>query len=339
MLILGKRFRTYIDALLTNTEVIRMHCFVNILRISVALIAMAVGAGAADNFIIKDEAEFSKVIASDAQITKLATGMKFTEGPVWIPQDGCVIFSDIPSDELKKWKSGKLTTFRKPSRNVNGNALDREERLVSCGHGSRAVMRTGKDGKIETLVEKYNGRKLNSPNDVVVKSDDTIWFTDPHYGLRGRKREIDSNNVYRFDPASGDLKVLVSDFHMPNGLCFSPREDKLYIADSGKPHHVRVFDVKPDGSLANDKVFCVIDNGGPDGMRCDRDGRLWSSAGDGIHIFATSGNLIGKILVPEKPSNLCFGGKDGKTLFITARKSLYSIQLKVTAAVNVEALP
>jgi gluconolactonase len=177
----------------------------------------------------------------------------------------------------------------------------------------------------------------------VVKSDGTVWFTDPGYGLAGRPKEQAGQNVFRFDPKSKSVRIVVSDFDQPNGLCFSPTEKKLYVADSGKPKHIRVFDVKPDGNVANGKIFCTINKGGPDGIRCDADGRVWSSAGDGIHIFATDGSLIGKILTPqipntgkngpplisEAPANLCFGGKDMKMLFISARKSLYSIPLLV----------
>ena len=185
-----------------------------------------------------------------------------------------------------------------------------------------------------TLVDSFNGKKFNSPNDVVVKTDGTLWFTDPDYGLGRNKREMDGNWVYRFDPKSKAVTAVVKDFDKPNGLCFSPDEKKLYVADSGEPHHIRVFDVQKDGTVANGKVFCVIDNGVPDGIRCDTDGRVWSSAGDGVQIFAPDGALIGKILVPESAANLCFGGKDGKTLFITARSSLYAIETSVRGAKN-----
>jgi gluconolactonase len=158
-----------------------------------------------------------------------------------------------------------------------------------------------------------------------VKSDGTVWFTDPDYGLGGNKKEQEGNFVFRFDPKTKQVSAVVKDFDKPNGICFSPDEKKLYVADSGKPHHIRVFDVQKDGTLANGKIFCVIDKGVPDGIRCDKQGRVWSSAGDGVHIFAPDGSLIGKTLVPESPANLCFGGKDGKTLYITARSSLYAI--------------
>jgi gluconolactonase len=260
--------------------------------------------------------------------------MRFVEGPVWIPGDeGHLIFSDIPANELKLWHpvSG-LATFRNPSGNANGNTLDLENRLVTAEHGNRRVSLTERDGSVRTIVDSFDGKKLNSPNDVVVKSDGTFWFTDPDYGIRQEHKEQPGNFVYRFDPRNDTLLPLVKDFDKPNGLCFSPEETLLYCADSGRPRHIRTFDIQQDATLANGRVFCEINAGVPDGIRCDSDGRVWSSAGDGIHIFALDGSLIGRILVPESPANLCFGGTDGRTLFITARNSLYSIPVKVKAA-------
>lgn len=290
----------------------------------------------AADFEIKNEAEFKKIIPAGAKIEKLAGDFKFTEGPVWIPEKGgYLIFSDIPSNQLKKWsKDTGVTIFRQDSHNANGNTMDRKNRLVTAEHSSRRVSLTEKDGAIKTVVSESEGKKFNSPNDVVVKSDGTLWFTDPDYGLGNNKREVEGNYVYRFEPKSGKTTVVVKDFNKPNGLCFSPDQKKLYIADSGKPHHIRVFAVQKDGTLTNGKVFCVIDHGGPDGIRCDADGRIWSSAGDGVHIFAPDGSLIGKILVPETPANLCFGGKDGKTVFITAQTSLYAIKTLVYGTKN-----
>jgi gluconolactonase len=182
------------------------------------------------------------------------------------------------------------------------------------------------------LVDEFDGKKFNSPNDVALKSDGTVWFTDPDYGLGQNTREIEGHYDYRFDPKTKQITSVVKDFHKPNGITFSPDEKKLYVADSGKPRHIRVFDVQKDGTLAGGRVFCEIDKGVPDGIRCDNKGRVWSSAGDGVQIFSFDGALIGKILVPETPANLCFGGKDGKTLFITARTSLYSIQTRAEGA-------
>jgi len=284
---------------------------------------------------IRDPAEFHRLVAPDAKLAKLAGDMKFTEGPVWRARDGgYLVFSDIPANELKQWtaKNG-LASFRQPSRNANGNTLDRAGQLVTCEHSGRRVSVQENDGVLRTLVDRFDGRKFNSPNDVVVKSDGTVWFTDPPYGLpKGETKEQAGNYVYRFDPRTRTATIVVWDFDMPNGLCFSPDETKLYIADSGKPHHLRVFDVQKDGTLTGGGVFCRIDPGVPDGIRCDAQGRIYSSAGDGVHIFAPGGKLIGKILVPETPANLCFGGADGQTLFITAQTSLYSIPLRVKGA-------
>ncbi|MEO7300403.1 MAG: SMP-30/gluconolactonase/LRE family protein [Verrucomicrobiota bacterium] len=282
---------------------------------------------AAADFDIRNEVEFKKCVPDGAKVEKLASGFGFTEGPTWVAWDGGVlVFSDIPANELKKWtRKDGVSTFRQPSQNANGN-LFKNGRLISCEHSGRRVVIQSKDKLVETLVDQFDGKKFNSPNDVAVKSDGTVWFTDPDYGLGGNKKEMEGNFVFRFDPKTKQLTAVVKDFDKPNGLAFSPDEKKLYIADSGKPHHIRVFDVQKDGSLATGKVFCVIDNGVPDGIRCDKQGRVWSSAGDGVHIFAPDGSLIGKILVPETPANLCFGGKDGKTLFITARSSLYAIE-------------
>ena len=284
---------------------------------------------------IRDAVEFNKIVAPDAKLARLATGMKFTEGPVWLAgAGGGLVFSDIPADELKKWtaKDG-LTGFRKPSFNANGNTVNRAGRLITCEHSGRRVSQLNRKGVLRTLVDRFEGRKFNSPNDAVVKSDGTVWFTDPPYGLqKGEAKEQDGNYVYRFEPKTKTTTIVVKDFDMPNGLCFSPDESKLYIADSGKPHHLRVFEVQPDGTLTGSGVFCQIDKGVPDGIRSGAQGRIFSSAGDGVHVFTADGKLIGKILVPETPANLCFGGADGKTLFITAQTSLYSIPLLVKGA-------
>jgi gluconolactonase len=241
-----------------------------------------------------------------------------------------LVFSDIPANQLKKWdRQGGLGVFREPSNNINGNTLDGEGRLVSAEHGGRRVSRTEKDGTVKPLVDSFEGKKLSSPNDVVVKGDGTIWFTDPDYGLAGRPKETAGNYVYRFDPKSGALSAVVKDFDKPNGLCFSADEKKLYVADSGKPRHIRVFPVNSDGTVGAGAVFAAIDKGGPDGIRCDEGGRVWSSSGDGAQVFGADGKLIVRILLPESAANLAFGGAQGKTLFLTARKSLYSVETLV----------
>ena len=273
-------------------------------------------------------------LLAEKEPIKLATGMKFVEGPVWTSDDGgYLVFSDIPANEIKKWsQAGGLVTFRKPSNNTNGNTRDREGRLISCEHGSRKVTRTEKNGSITVLAESFEGKKLNSPNDVVVKSDGTIFFTDPTYGINAKtQQEQLGQYVFRLNPETNQLVPLVK-FVQPNGLCFSPDEKRLYIADSGEPRHIRVFDVQPDNTLANGRVFCTIDKGVPDGIRCDANGNIWSSAGDGIQIFSPDGKLIHRLLVPESPANLAFGAPDNTTLFITARSSLYSIRTTVAGA-------
>jgi gluconolactonase len=309
-------------------------------RISIAFALIACHTLSAAEVHVDDAAEFARCVSADAKVTKLAGDMGFIEGPVWLKSSGSLVFSDIPNDELKQWTAtGGVTSFRRPSRNANGNTLDLMGRLITCEHSGRRVSIQEKDGTVKTLVDMFEGRKLNSPNDVVVRSDGTLWFTDPEYGLKnkpGTKEKEDKqqpgNFVYRHDPKTGNTTAVIRDFVQPNGLAFSPDEKKLYVADSGTPHHIRVFDVAANGSVNAGRVFCTIDKGGPDGIRVDKDGRVWSSAGDGVQIFAPDGRRIGKILVAEAPANLCFGGADGKTLFLTARKSLYSIGVNVTGA-------
>jgi len=276
----------------------------------------------------------SEIVASGAQLQRLASGMQFIEGPIWIPASGSLVFSDINANEMKRWSpAAGLLTFRKPSNKANGNALDRMGRLVTCEHGARRVSRTQADGTVVTLVERYQGKRFNSPNDVVVKSDGTIWFTDPDWGIEGRTPEVAGKYVYRYDPTSATLTVVAADFVEPNGLCFSPDETKLYIGESiDTIHNVRVFDVGAGATLANGRLFATIDKGVPDGLRCDEQGRLFAAARDGVQVFDTNGRLLTRILVPETVTNLCFGGADYKTLYMTATTSLYSIPLAVRGA-------
>lgn len=310
------------------------------LRLALSLVGVVAGHAVAADLQPDQPAEFAKCVPAGATVTKLAGDMGFIEGPVWIKSAGHLVFSDIPNNELKQWKPGAaVTTYRQPSRNANGNTLDLAGRLLTCEHSGRRVAVQEPDGTLKTVVDTFEGKKLNSPNDVVVRSDGTIWFTDPEYGLRTNPqtkqregKEQPGNYVYRHDPRTGKTTAVVKDFVQPNGLAFSPDEKKLYVADSGTPKHIRAFDVAADGTVGNGRVFCVIDKGGPDGIRVDTAGRVWSSAGDGVQIFAPDGSRIGKILTPEGPANLCFGGADGRTLFITARKSLYSIPVAVTGA-------
>src|SRR3954452_9009724 len=267
------------------------------------------------------------LLPPDAKLEKLAGGMKFLEGPVYMP-DGALLFSDQGTDKTMRWtRANGLSFYKEKGDGCNGNTLDLQGRRVTCEGSLRRVVVNEIDGTVRVLVDRFEEKRFNSPNDVVVKSDGTVWFTDPPYGLpKGQQRELENNCVFCLDPVSGAIKIVADDIEMPNGLCFSPDEKRLYIADSGRPHHVRVFDVRDDNPLAGGAVFCIIDKGVPDGMRCDEHGNLWSTAGDGIHIFSSRGKLIQKIPVPESPANCCFGGEDGKTLFITARTSLYSIK-------------
>lgn len=301
---------------------------------AILLAFMAAALAQAADFEVKDEAAFKKLFPAGAKVERLATGMQFVEGPVWLRDNGgMLVFSDIPANQLKRWDpKGGLGVFREPSNNANGNTLDAEGRLVTAEHGARRVSRTAKDGTVSTVVDSFEGKKLNSPNDVAVKSDGTIWFTDPDYGLAGRPMEVPGNYVYRYDPKGGKLTPVVKDFDKPNGLCFSPDEQKLYVADSGKPRHIRVFPVNRDGSLGDGRVFATIDKGGPDGIRCDEGGRVWSSSGDGAQVFSPDGQLLVRILLPEAAANLAFGGANGKTLFLTARKSLYAVETLVRDA-------
>jgi gluconolactonase len=304
------------------------------MKLCLLSVAVAITGFSAD-FAVHDEAEFRKIFPSDARVERLATGLKFTEGPVWIAagNSGMLVFSDIPANQLKSWdpRNG-LRVFRDPSNNANGNTLDAEGRLVTAEHGARRISRTEAAGNAVAVVESFEGKKLNSPNDVVVKADGTIWFTDPDYGLAGRPKEQEGNNVYRFDPKSKHLTAVARDFDKPNGLCFSPDESRLYVADSGKPRHIRVFAVGAGGTLGSGSVFAAIDKGGPDGIRCDESGRVWSSSGDGAQVFSPEGKLIARILLPEAAANLAFGGKDGKTLYLTARTSLYAVPTLVRDA-------
>lgn len=282
----------------------------------------------------EDARAFRDLFPSNAKVETLGTDFQFTEGPSWAGgEDGYLIFSDIPANKIYKWTaSSGFSVFRVPSQQSNGNNLDLQGRIITAEHWGRKVSLQKRDGSIIALLDNYHGRKFNSPNDVVVKTDGTIWFTDPDYGLRGRPRELEKNNVFRYDPMTGDVSVVVDDFDKPNGLCFSPDESKLYIADSGSPKHIRVFDVNNDGTLSDGKVFAALDQGGPDGMRCDTEGRLWTSSGDGAQVFSPEGKLLARVLLPKGGANLCFGGANGNTLFITARNAVYAVETKTRDA-------
>jgi len=280
-----------------------------------------------------------------AAVERLHTGCRWAEGPVWFADGGFLVWSDIPNNRMLRWVPELgVDVFRADSNHVNGNTRDREGRLVSCEHGGRRVTRTEADGTLTVLADRYRGKRLNSPNDVVVRADGTVFFTDPDYGImsdyEGFKaaREQDGCYVYRVDPARGAVAVVADDFVKPNGLAFSPDEKTLYIADSGVthdpggPHHIRAFAVDAKGKLGKGRVFADIAPGVPDGLRLDTDGRVWTSAGDGIQCYEPGGALLGKIKLPEAVANLAFGGKRRNRLFITATTSLYAVFVAVNGA-------
>lgn len=266
------------------------------------------------------------LISNEAKVERLATGMRFTEGPVWLPEQKLLVFSDIPNSVLMQWsEAGGLKEFRK-SAQANGNLLDLEGRLLSCQHEARNVIRTEKDGSIKVLAEFFGEDRFNSPNDIAVKSDGSLWFTDPSYGLKARKAEVSGKHVYRINPATGQIGVVCKHFDMPNGIVFSPDEMKLYIADTGSLGKILVFDVLGE-SLADEPAFEIPIRS--DGMCVDERGNIYTTSRGGVHVFKGDGTKIGVIPVREHPANVCFGGDDFKTLFITARKSLYAVPMNV----------
>jgi gluconolactonase len=301
-------------------------------------------AGMAGEFEIWDE-RFRYCILGNAWVEKLYTGTLWAEGPVYFADGNYLVWSDIPNNRMMRWVDGAgVTVFRQPSNNSNGNTRDRQGRLVSCEHGARRVTRTEADGGITVLVDSFQGKRLNSPNDVVVKSDHAVWFTDPPYGIlydyEGHRGEPEYGgcNVFRLDPQSGKLDVVADDFDKPNGIAFSPDESKLYVVDTGGSHkkdgnhHIRVFDVVDGKRLANGRLFTEVSPGLADGLRLDTDGNIWTSAGDGIQCYSPQGELLGKIRIPEVVSNLTFGGPKKNRLFITATTSLYAVYVAKNGA-------
>ena len=293
-------------------------------------------------FEIHDQ-RFAFLTVGSAQLDEIITGLRWAEGPVWFADIGCLLVSDIPNQRILRWsEGGGASVFRAPSNFANGHSRDRQGRLVTCEHGTRRVTRTEIDGSVTVLADSYLGKRLNSPNDVVVTSDGAVWFTDPTYGIlsdyEGYRAvpEQAARHVFRLDPA-GTLAAVADDFGQPNGLAFSPDESVLYVADSAfshdpaAPRHIRAFDVS-GGKLTRGREFARIDAGLPDGIRVDVAGNLWSSAGDGVHCFAPDGTRLGKIRVPQVVANLCFGGPRRNRLFIAATTSVYAVYLAATGA-------
>ena len=297
------------------------------------------------------DARFAKYKVGNAAVERLYTGTRWAEGPVWFADGRYLLFSDIPNNRMLRWleDTGEVSVFRSPSNYSNGNCRDREGRLITCEHDTRRVTRTEPDGNITILLDRFQGKKLNAPNDVVVHSDGAIWFSDPGYGImsnyEGHKAPFElPANVYRLDAQTHDATVVASEMDKPNGLCFSPDEKKLYIVDTGAPknpsdpHPIRVYDVVDRVRLKNGRVFANMAPGSSDGIRCDVDGNVWSAAGwggdgfNGVHVFAPDGTLIGKIHLPETCANLCFGGAKRNRLFMAASQSLYALYVDTQGA-------
>jgi gluconolactonase len=278
--------------------------------------------------------EIKRLAPSVNPVERVASGFRFTEGPVWIAEEECLLFSDIPASQiLKLKKDGQVVVFRAPSGNANGLTCDREGRLIVCEQGNRRVTRTERDGSLSVVADRYQGKRLNSPNDLVVKSDGGIYFTDPHYGIEPCQREQPVQGVYFLPPDGSELRLVAGDFEMPNGLAFSPDERTLYIDDSApERRHVRVFRVEEDGSLSNGRLFHDMNSrkpGDPDGMKVDVCGNIYCAGAGGVWIFSPQGGLLGTIKTPETPSNCAWGDGDLQSLYITARTSVYRVRVNI----------
>jgi gluconolactonase len=285
------------------------------------------------------DSRFERLRVKSAAIERIASGFRWTEGPVWLGDTRTLVWSDIPNNRMMRWdeESGTMGIFRKPSDFANGNTRDRAGRLVTCEHGTRRVTRTEHDGSIRVLAERYQGKRLNSPNDIVVKSDGSIWFTDPSFGILGHyegyKAEPElATNVYRIDPSSGSIAAVIEGLVNPNGLAFSPDERLLYVVECGSPRKILAFDVPESAMrLGSGRVLIDASPGTPDGFRCDMDGNLWCGWGmgsdelDGVRVFSPAGEPLGHIHLPERCANVCFGGAKRNRLFMAASQSVYAL--------------
>jgi gluconolactonase len=294
------------------------------------------------------DARFTPLVLGNAAIETIASGCRFTEGPVWFGDLRCLVWSDIPNDRMMKWEeeTGAVSLFRKPSHYANGNTRDRQGRLITCEMDAQRLTRTAYDGTITVLAESFDGKKLTGPNDVVVKSDGSIWFSDNGAGIRGNYLGHKATaelpyRVYRIDGRTGHITIAVGDMERPNGLCFSPDEKRLYVVDTpGGTKTTHVYDVVDDGTkLANGRVFFDATPGYADGIRCDTEGNVWAgfSGGedqDGVAVFAPDGKLIGRILLPERCANLCFGSLKRNRLFMAASQSIYSLYVEAQGAIG-----
>ena len=289
-----------------------------------------------DGFEIFDP-RFRAYALPNAPLVKLGEGFAWLEGPVWFADQNCLLVSDLPNDRILRWsEGGGVSVFRAPSGFANGHTRDRQGRLVGCSHRHRCITRTELDGSITVLADRYRGKRLNFPNDVVCKSDGSIWFSDPHYGINtdyegGKQQPELPPTLYRLDSGTGELTVAADDFEGPNGLAFSPDERLLYVSESGGQfdadpvQYIRVFDVTGDGRLSHGREFHKVMPGYADGFRLDQDGNLWSSAADGVHCIAPDGTKLGVLKVPFRVSNLTFGGRNRARLFICASHTLFAI--------------
>lgn len=288
------------------------------------------------NLEIRDD-RFRKIVAGDAELERLATGFLFTEGPAWHPYEKHLIFSDMPGDHMRRWSAGAgITSFRRPSNKANGNTYDRSGRLVTCEHATSRLTRTRADGTIEVLATRFDGKELNSPNDVVVKSDGSIWFSDPIYGRMEyygipREPQLTFRGVYRLSADGRALAVVANDFGQPNGLCFSLDERRLFVNDTERKH-IRVFDVIGGAKIENGRVWAETTGAGegaPDGMKIDSAGNLFCCGPGGVHVFDERANCLGVIRLPQVAANFTWGDDDLCSLFVTASDSLYRVRVRI----------